>query len=129
MSQLVRSFDAKLGDPALQAKQLSSYKVDLSDYLYYFNDLVQFATATTVRVIEHIVIAYIIVPTFWRLLREERRERLHALIVIHECLRVIKSRPLLDIITLFLLKPQLSLKALSRIRQFEGVLEPEEFKK
>lgn len=30
------------------AKHLSSYKVDLSDYLYYFNDLVAFGTAKTV---------------------------------------------------------------------------------
>lgn len=69
MSQLVASFHAKILDPStLQAKHLTSYKVDLADYLYYFNDLVTFATPTTIVVIEQIVAAYVAVPVFFRLL-------------------------------------------------------------
>jgi hypothetical protein len=84
VSQLVGSFNGRLGDLlAVPAKHLTSYKVDLADYLYYFNDLVQFATPTTVLVIEQIVAAYVVVPIFWRLLREERSERMHALLLLH----------------------------------------------
>jgi hypothetical protein len=48
VSQLVASYYLKLADPTLPAKHLTNYKVDLADYLYYFNDLVQHATPTTI---------------------------------------------------------------------------------
>ena len=48
VSQLVASFYVKLADPTLPTKHLTNYKVDLADYLYYFNDLVQYATPPTI---------------------------------------------------------------------------------
>lgn len=92
--------------------------MDLADYLYYFNDLVQHATPTAIQVIEQIVAAYYIVPTFNRLLREDQKDRTYALLLLHEGLRVIKSRNIVDTIATLLLKPQISRKTLERIQKY-----------
>jgi hypothetical protein len=129
VSRLVAAHYAKLSGPALPAKQLTSYKVDLADYLYYFNDLVHSATPATTHLIEQIVAAYFIVPTFKRLRREDPRERMHALLLLHEGLRVIKSRTVLETIALLLFKPHISRKTLQRVEECEQVLVPEVFRK
>lgn len=54
---------------------------------------------------------------------------MHAMLLLHECLRVIKNKNSLDIFTLLLFKPQINQKILTRIKEFNGLLKPEIFKK
>lgn len=89
----------------------------------------QSATPTAILVIEQIVAAYYIIPTFNWLLREDPKDRLHALLMLHEGLRVIKNKNILDTIATLLLKPQISSKTLERIQKFDKVLFPKIFNK
>jgi hypothetical protein len=67
----------------LQPKHLGSYNVDISDYLYYFNDLVEFGTPRAVEVIEQSIISYLIVPIFNWFLTGNDSAQIHALLLIH----------------------------------------------
>ena len=66
----------------LTAKALESYSVDLSDYLYYFNDLIAFATPITAQIIRHSFMVYITLPLLRMLAGGNRVELKHALLVL-----------------------------------------------
>jgi hypothetical protein len=53
INQLVQNFALKIKENHnnLTEKNFSSYQVDFSDYLYYFNDLIEFGSEKLVQII------------------------------------------------------------------------------
>lgn len=81
---------------------MTNYKVDISDYLYYFNDLIEFATPKAIEIIEQTIVSYLIIPIFNWLLNDNKTVKNHALLLIHECLRVIKNKTIVNTIVMLL---------------------------
>jgi hypothetical protein len=89
-------------------KYLENYSVDLSDYLYYFNDLINFGTTKAVIIIRNAFEAYLIKPLLRMLMSSNIQEVKHAILVLAECLKVIKDHQLSDSLVVVLLSPQIS---------------------
>lgn len=63
-------------------KYLENYSVDLSDYLYYFNDLINFGTPKAVIIIRNAFEAYLIKPLLIMLMSSNIQEVKHAILVL-----------------------------------------------
>lgn len=113
------SHQAKVTLGQLSVKYLESYSVDLSDYLYYFNDLMAFGTQQAVQIIENTFISYIVVPMLKWLLSGESLRVKHALLVLEEAFKIIKNPVIVDTIGNLLFEDRISAAMLQRIKEEE----------
>jgi hypothetical protein len=113
------SHQAKITLGQLSTKYLESYSVDLSDYLYYFNDLMGFGTQQAVQIIENTFLSYIVVPMLKWLLSGEPLRVKHALLVLEEAVKIIKNPVIVDTIGGLLFEGRINAAMLEKIKKDE----------
>ena len=98
--------------------------MDLSDYLYYFNDLIKFGTARTGQIIRSAFDAYITRPLLRMVTSDSRLEVKHGLLVLTECLKILKDKQIVEAIVGLLIGPTIDQCRLEAIQQQEQVYVP-----
>jgi hypothetical protein len=127
--ELISKYNHRLTDEEeygkLVSKNLLNYHVDLSDYLYYFNDLHTFGTDKAIEVIRNAFDAYITRPLLRMLLSENELVVKHGLLLMTECIKIIKDRHIVEHIILSLLAPKIKQQYFEVIGKEEKVYVPQ----